>query len=175
MLAIGWLLWFLPFALNGWNFKPPERQDRRARWGLLLQAIAYSLLWQSSFWLRSLTLWRTALATLFFLFAAGLSWAGVRALGKNLRFDAAIGVDHQLVQSGVYQWLRHPIYASMFCLLLATGFLFTPALLLLIAVVVFIVGTEIRVRIEDALLLSRYGELAREYQRSVSAYLPLLR
>jgi protein-S-isoprenylcysteine O-methyltransferase Ste14 len=175
ILATGWIAWFLPFPLNGWNFKPAAHRDKRSRWGILLQAISYSLLWQGPFWLRPLTWWRTALATLFFLAAAIFSWTAVKALGKHLRFDAAIGVDHQLVQSGAYRWLRHPIYTSMFCLLLATGLLFTPALLLLIAVVVFIAGTEIRVRIEDGLLLSHFGEPARDYQRSVSAYIPFLR
>ena len=63
----------------------------------------------------------------------------------------------------------------MFCLLLATGFLFTPLLLLMIAICVFVAGTEIRVRIEDSLLLSRFGEQFREYQRSVFAYVPFIR
>jgi protein-S-isoprenylcysteine O-methyltransferase Ste14 len=63
----------------------------------------------------------------------------------------------------------------MFCLLFATGFLFTPVLLLLIAICVFIVGTEIRVRIEDALLLSRFGEQFREYRLAVFAYVPFIR
>jgi len=175
MLAVGWILWFLPFPLNGWNFQSAKRHDKRARWGLLLQVIGYSLLWQSPFWLRSPAPWRTGLAALFFVLAATWSWTGVRALGRHLRFDAAIGPDHQLVKSGAYRWLRHPIYTSMFCTLLATGFLFTPLLRLLLAIVVFIAGTEIRVRIEDALLLSRFGEQFAEYQRAVAAYIPFIR
>jgi protein-S-isoprenylcysteine O-methyltransferase Ste14 len=63
----------------------------------------------------------------------------------------------------------------MFCLLLGTGFLITPPLLFLGAIILFIGGTEIRVRIEDALLASRFDEKFREYQRSVSAYIPLVR
>ena len=63
----------------------------------------------------------------------------------------------------------------MFCLLLASGFLFTPILLLLIAIVVFVAGTEIRVRIEDALLLSCFGEQFLEYRRAVFAYVPFIR
>ena len=175
LLAVGWIAWFLPFPLNKWNFKTPEWEDKRARWGLLIQVVAYSLLWQSPFWLRSPEPWRTVLAALFFVLAAIWSWSGVRALGRHLRFDAAIGPDHQLVQSGAYLWLRHPIYASMFCMLLGTGFLFTPISLLLIAIFVFVVGTEIRIRIEDALLLARFGEQFREYKRSVFAYVPFIR
>ncbi len=63
----------------------------------------------------------------------------------------------------------------MFCMLLATGLLFTPILLLLIALAVFVIGTEIRVRIEDALLFSRFGDQFRQYQRAVFAYVPFVR
>jgi len=116
-----------------------------------------------------------ALAALFFVLASVWSWTGVRALGRHLRFDAALSQDHQLVRSGAYRWLRHPIYTSMFCLLLGTGFLFTPVPLLIAVIVVFAAGTEIRVRIEDALLATRFGEQFRDYQRTVSAYIPFIR
>jgi protein-S-isoprenylcysteine O-methyltransferase Ste14 len=63
----------------------------------------------------------------------------------------------------------------MLCLLFGTGFMVTPLWLLLLAVTVFVVGTEIRVRIEDQLLSSRFGERFREYESSVPAYIPFLR
>lgn len=63
----------------------------------------------------------------------------------------------------------------MFCMLLGTGFMITPLSLFLAAIVIFICGTEIRVRVEDGLLASRFGDKFREYQRSVSAYIPLVR
>ena len=63
----------------------------------------------------------------------------------------------------------------MFCLLLGTGFMVSPAILFISAIVIFILGTEIRVRIEDNLLRSRFGEQFRRYQQSVSAYIPLIR
>ena len=71
--------------------------------------------------------------------------------------------------------MRHPIYASMLCMLLGTGLLITPAPLLLVSVVLVLIGLEIRIRIEDALLASRFGERFREYQRRVPAYLPFVR
>ncbi len=70
--------------------------------------------------------------------------------------------------------VRHPIYTSMLCLLWGTGLLVTPWPMLILSTVLFLVGTEIRVRIEEALLAARYGEQFREYQRAVSAYVPFL-
>jgi protein-S-isoprenylcysteine O-methyltransferase Ste14 len=63
----------------------------------------------------------------------------------------------------------------MLCLLLGTGLLLTPFVLFLPAVSIFLVGTEIRVRIEDALLASQFGEQFTEYKRKVPAYIPWLR
>jgi protein-S-isoprenylcysteine O-methyltransferase Ste14 len=47
--------------------------------------------------------------------------------------------------------------------------------LLLLATIVFMLGTEIRVRIEDRLLAARFGDHFREYQRRVPAYIPFLK
>lgn len=175
IIAAGWLLWFLPFPLAGWKAKTPERRDRRARWGILLEVAGYLLLWPGAFWTRSPEPWRMACSILFFALAGLLSWTATRALGKHLRFDAALSPGHELVRSGPYRILRHPIYTSMFCLLLGTGIMITSAPLLLGAILLFVCGTEIRVRIEDGLLASRFGDQFRQYQRSVAAYVPLLR
>lgn len=138
----------------------------------MLQGIAYSLLWQSKFWERSPEPWRMALSVLFFALAGLFSWSGARALGRQWRFDAGLSADHELVRSGVYRVVRHPIYTSMLFVLLGTGFIFTPLPMLVVAVLVFIIGTEIRVRIEDGLLASRFGAEFHQYRRSVPAYLP---
>src|SRR5947207_3171062 len=49
-----------------------------------------------------------------------LSWTSARALGRQWRIDAGLNPDHQLVRSGGYGVVRHPIYTSMFCMLLGT-------------------------------------------------------
>ena len=175
LLAAGWLLWFVPFPLNGWDSRPAQRKDSRARWGLALQIVAYALLFPTRFWQVTPDNWRIGLSAALFALAILLSSTAVRALGPQLRFDAALGPNHQLVNYGPYRILRHPIYTSMCCMLLGTGFLLTPALLLLISTLVFVAGTEVRVRIEDGLLESWFREDFRRYRQSVSAYIPFVR
>jgi protein-S-isoprenylcysteine O-methyltransferase Ste14 len=46
--------------------------------------------------------------------------------------------------------------------------------MLLASILLFVIGTEIRVRVEDGLLASRFGEDFRDYRRSTSRYIPLL-
>jgi protein-S-isoprenylcysteine O-methyltransferase Ste14 len=173
ILVAGWLIWVAPFfVVRRGGLRPAGEIDRRARWGVLLVALSYSLLWQGKFWERSLPVWRLGLSIAFLALAGLLSWTSARTLGRHWRIDAGLNADHELVMAGPYAWVRHPIYTSMLCLSLGTGLMLAPLLLLALSVVVFMVGTQIRVRIEDKLLASRFGDRFREYQRRVPAYVP---
>jgi protein-S-isoprenylcysteine O-methyltransferase Ste14 len=175
ILLVGWVLWFLPFPIAGWNRNSPQKRDPRARWGLLLQGLAYAIVWQGHFWTRYPPTWRIALSILFLALAALLSFTATRALGRHLRFEAALSPDHELIRTGPYRLIRHPIYTSMLCLLLGTGFMIASPPLFVPAILIFLIGTEIRVHVEDKLLASRFGDDFHNYQHTVSAYIPLVR
>ncbi len=117
VILAGTVLWFSPFVAR-FNFKAPQTIDRRARWGMLLELVAYSLLWQGSFWTRLPETWQMAISVIFLALANLLSWSGTRALGRQLRLDAAVGSEHELIRSGPYRLVRHPIYTSMLCVIL---------------------------------------------------------
>ena len=175
ILTGGWLIWMAPFLLAKRGHQRPKAVDRRARWGVLLVAVSYAILWQGRFWARPLPGWRIVVSVAFLVLAAALSWTATRHLGRQWRIDAGLNPDHELVTSGPYRLVRHPIYTSMLCLLCGVGFMVTPMPLLLLAVAVFMLGTEIRVRIEDRLLASNFGDRFREYQRRVPAYVPFVK
>jgi protein-S-isoprenylcysteine O-methyltransferase Ste14 len=175
IFSVGSLLWFLPFAIAGRRNESPTQVNSRARWGIILQAIAYAILWQNNFWERSPGIWRVSLSVLLFAVAICLDWNAVARLGRQWRFDAALVSDHQLVTTGVYGFVRHPIYTSFFCFFLATALLITPLRILAVASLIFVIGTEIRVRVEDSLLLSQFGSQFEAYRRQVSAYLPFFK
>jgi protein-S-isoprenylcysteine O-methyltransferase Ste14 len=178
ILAAGWLAWMTRFVLAAVK-RPgghPARLDRRARWAMPMIAVAYALVWQGSFWARSPGAWRIVISSLLFVTASILSWTSTRALGRQWRLDAGLNAEHELVRSGPYRVVRHPIYTSMFCMLLGTGLLLaTPLKLLLPAILLLAIGTEIRVRIEERLLASRFGDEFLDYQRRVPAYIPFLK
>jgi putative acetyltransferase len=172
LIVGGTLSWTVPFVLQGRRHDAPQQVDRRARWGLLLLALAYTLLWQANFWTRRPESWRVAISMMLFVAATCISSVSVRALGRHWRIDAAVDPDHALVRHGIYDLVRHPIYLSMLCVLLATGLLVAPLSLLALAVIVFLVGTGIRVRVEDRLLASRFGAEFDSYRQTVPALLP---
>jgi protein-S-isoprenylcysteine O-methyltransferase Ste14 len=174
LIAIGVIVWFYPFVPAHRGTSSANVVDSRSRWGVLLQFLAFTLLWQGHFWARSLPFWRAIISVALFALAAVLSWTSSRALAGQLRIDAALGADHRLIRSGPYALVRNPIYTSMLLVLCATAVIIAGWKLFLAALLLFIVGTEIRVRIEESLLASHFGEEFKEYKRSVPAYIPFL-
>jgi len=63
----------------------------------------------------------------------------------------------------------------MLCVLLGTGVLAAPYYLFLPAVLIFLIGTEIRMRVEDGMLASRFGEQFTAYQHNVPRLIPFLK
>jgi protein-S-isoprenylcysteine O-methyltransferase Ste14 len=174
ILVAGFVVWFTPFIPAHQKTGPAKVVNRSSRWGVLLQFAAFTLLWQAHFWERSLPAWRALLSIALFVVAAALSWTSSHALRGQLRIVAGLGADHKLVRSGPYGLVRHPIYTSMLAVLCATAVIITPWPLFLISLILFVAGTEIRVRTEEKLLSSQFGEEFQDYKRGVPAYLPLL-
>lgn len=171
------VLWLTPLLLmrSRNRTKTVQSIDRRARWGVVLEATGYALMWQPDFWNRIVPVWRLALALVLLAIAVAISFQAASALGNFLRIDASLSTDHQLIRTGPYRWVRHPVYSSFLCLLIGTGLLLAPLWMIVGGVAVFLCGTEIRVRVEDTLLAARFGAEFEQYRRAVSAYLPGLR
>ena len=80
-----------------------------------------------------------------------------------------------MIRTGPYRLVRHPIYASLLGMLLATAAVVARWEAALAAALVYVAGTEIRVRAEDRLLARRFGPSFEEYRRTVPAYIPFVR
>jgi protein-S-isoprenylcysteine O-methyltransferase Ste14 len=107
--------------------------------------------------------------------AVGSVWlitAAVKTLGKEWSLTARLVEGHQLATTGPYARVRHPIYTGMLGMLIATGLAISYWQALLIALVVFFVGTGIRVRSEEKLLREAFGEQFEKYAETVSAIVP---
>jgi protein-S-isoprenylcysteine O-methyltransferase Ste14 len=170
-----WILWVYPLVSRARKQRHKESVVTApvARWGLWIQTIAYFVAWlrivrshPGPLLIASMII--GPLSTL-------LIWQAVAHLGKQWRIQAGLYADHELVRSGPYRFVRHPIYASMLGMLVASGLVMTRWEVLMVALAIFIIGTEIRVRAEDGLLESRFGETFRAYRSAVPAYIPFVR
>ena len=174
-LTVCWMGWLCPFlirARHGWDRKSAVTVSS-SNWGFLLQSIAYSIVWFPS--ARQISIWQYTASMTIALSSIACAWLAVGHLGKQWRIRAGLYHDHELVRSGPYRIVRHPIYASMLGMFMATGLLRSTWAPLLIGLLLFLAGTEIRVRAEEKLLAERFGETFRSYKAGVQAYVPYLR
>jgi len=110
--------------------------------------------------------------------AVGADWLVIRAvreLGRNWSLEARVLADHQLVTTGVYGIVRHPIYTGIYALLVVTGFAFSTWYALLIAIFVYWGGTRLRVASEERLLRASCGPAHDAYVATVPAVVPWCR
>jgi protein-S-isoprenylcysteine O-methyltransferase Ste14 len=180
-IIAGWL----GFVGGVWlRRRPPaagdRARDRGSLVGILIQAIGFAMVWGprrsdgTPIVPMSLVTWLilTVLAIALALASAWLGVSAIRTLGKQWSLQARITTDHQLITSGPYRFVRHPIYTAMFGLLLATGLTFSRPVWLAAGILAFLAGTALRVRSEERLLRATFGETYEVYARQVPAVLP---
>jgi protein-S-isoprenylcysteine O-methyltransferase Ste14 len=81
-----------------------------------------------------------------------------------------------LVTRGVYAWMRHPIYLAFLAMLVATGLLVSAGPSLLVAIVIYLAGSELRIASEEEELAGSFpGEYYQYRLRTRWRYLPGLR
>lgn len=95
-------------------------------------------------------------------------------LGQNWSSAVSVKVGHELVRTGPYAWVRHPIYSGLLVALLGTalsrgkpvGFL---------ALALFAIGFSIKSRMEEQFMRKTFGEEYLEYTRETGALIPKIR
>jgi protein-S-isoprenylcysteine O-methyltransferase Ste14 len=171
MLAI---LWGVPFLFK---YTVPRQKaitkDLTARAGIVLQGLARIIVWIMP--ARYVPTWRIWIGILLSLIGILTVQRALRHLDKQWRLDAALSADHQLIRTGPYAVLRHPIYSAMFAMVLGTGLMLAQWPAIIAAAVLHIAGTEIRIRSEEKLLRSRFGEEYDTWAKHVWAYIPFIR
>ena len=181
LVMCSWFAFAAVFLLRKKTKKAPERKtDRDSRVGVVLQGLSYALVWSvhrpafSPIFQMSKTL-EVAFAVSIATIAFGSVWivmSAVRVLGKEWSVTARLVEGHKLATRGPYRFMRHPIYTGMLGMLLATGLAISYWFSLLAAIIIFFIGTTIRVRSEERLLREEFGSEFEDYARRVAAMLP---
>lgn len=183
IVMIGWLL-FIGFFVFG-KKSPREKATRIERLsllGIVLQGLSYAPVWalQRPHFTSIVPLpgllevVPPVAAVALELFSVWFGLKAIRTLGKEWSYEARLIEGHRLVTAGPYKFVRHPIYTGMLGKLLATGLVLSHWIGLLSGIVIFAIGTAIRVRSEEKLLRSQFGPEYEEYARRVPAILPRL-
>jgi len=95
-------------------------------------------------------------------------------LGTNWSSAVGVKVGHELIRTGPYTWVRHPIYSGLLLALIGTA-LQQDRVIALIAVALFWLGFWIKSRMEEEFMRKTFGEQYVEYRKSTGALIPKLR
>jgi protein-S-isoprenylcysteine O-methyltransferase Ste14 len=177
-----WMGVFLIWAISGSHSRHAEqvRSDGLANFANAIVGAGWWLLLAHGFALPVLSRrWRppstaldvagvviTAVALAFCLWARfylGRNWSAVVAVMKN----------HQLIRSGPYAIVRHPIYAGFMLATLGTAIAFGE-LSGLVAVAMVVIAWGYKARLEEATMLEQFGPDYERYRREVKGLLPLI-
>jgi protein-S-isoprenylcysteine O-methyltransferase Ste14 len=176
-IIIGWIVLCIVMLVHRRLRNEGVAERAPGTWlGIFIQAIGFSVIWMMHRGAESLPQTMAALmscvADVCGLVAIVLGIAAIWTLGRQWSVDGRIFLDHRLVQHGPYAYVRHPIYTSMFGMLLATGLSLSNILGLAIGIFLFLAGTVIRVHYEEKLLRKRFGLAFDEYAKTVPAFFP---
>jgi protein-S-isoprenylcysteine O-methyltransferase Ste14 len=182
LFALLWLAWALYWLISAAGIKAPVRRESAlSRWGhfgpLILAGWLLGTrrqLWpplsvqfmprtETSYWIAA------ALTAGGLLFAV---WARVH-LGGNWSGSVTIKQDHQLIRTGPYRLVRHPIYTGLLLAFAGTALIVAEWRGVLALAIVFAALWR-KLRLEERWMREQFGEAYVDYARHVAALVPFL-
>jgi protein-S-isoprenylcysteine O-methyltransferase Ste14 len=175
-----WVAWLIYWMVSARNTKPNERVESRAsRLSYSLPLIAGVVLMNgpiSPTAVRVLPASLVPYALGLLLCALGLAftvWARVH-LGTNWSDAVTHKQDHELVRSGPYARVRHPIYTGLLLAFLSVA-IARGDVKSFVGCTLMTLGILLKLRIEERLMAETFGDAYAEYRARVPALIPALR
>lgn len=107
------------------------------------------------------------------LFSFWLRRRAIAALGRFWSLHVEIRGNHELVREGPFRWVRHPAYLSMILEILSIGLILQSWGTMLLVYALFLPTLFLRIRIEEAALVEKFGQSYLDFQRETPALFPL--
>jgi protein-S-isoprenylcysteine O-methyltransferase Ste14 len=98
--------------------------------------------------------------------------AAILTLRRYFTVQVTIDEQHELVESGLYRWIRHPSYTGALISFIGLGFAFGSWLSLAIIIVAALIGFAYRIRVEEEALISHFGDRYRSYAARTRRLVP---
>jgi protein-S-isoprenylcysteine O-methyltransferase Ste14 len=176
--------WFSSAAIFVFRRRPPESPERArdplGLIGLALQGVGVAIVWtvrrtpgtplvEAPF---SALVFLSALTVALAVCSVSLTHWAVRTLGRQWSLDARLVEGHELVTRGPYRYVRNPIYSGMLGMLIAAALAVSRPVGAVAAVIVFCAGSVVRIRAEERLLRTAFGETWEAWARRTPAFVP---
>lgn len=184
VVVVMWLV--LVWALIAWRKRgtaPHASHERRSWIGFVLQISSFPVIGVGSGFRTpmfsplianqfALNIVLQLLALVLIVASLMLEISALGELGKQWSLEARVLQGHELITTGVYSIVRHPIYTALLGRLIATGLTFSHWFAICVAVVLYLIGTRIRTVSEDRLLREAFASEFEEWKNRVPGLIP---
>jgi protein-S-isoprenylcysteine O-methyltransferase Ste14 len=180
LLWCAWALYWIVSALRTKTTRRSESVPSRLTHVLLLTAGGVLLAWHDVPWpWLSQRLWPRSLLAYWsgvMLLAAGIGfavWARTH-LGANWSGTVTVKEDHELIRSGPYAWVRHPIYTGLISGVLGTA-IASGTLRAALGFLIIAIALVHKSRVEERFMSETFGGDYQRYRAAVPALIPFTR
>ncbi len=101
------------------------------------------------------------------------SWAKIR-LGAQFSITLGVKQGHQLISTGPYAWVRHPIYTGLLLVLLGGALVYNSGAVLVLLAAPFYCFFYWQSTVEEKLLVAHFGDEYRRYRTHTGRLLPCI-
>jgi protein-S-isoprenylcysteine O-methyltransferase Ste14 len=110
----------------------------------------------------------------FMLLGLSIRMVSMRQLGKYYSTLLFTNKDHQLITTGMYKYIRHPIYSGDIVFYLGYGFALSNYIVFMLIMVAFISAYLIRIKQEEKMMMEGFGDVYREYCNTTKKLIPFI-
>lgn len=181
-IGIAWIIFLVFWFAASLRVRRMSRDEPPAeKWArILLMVAAFILLDQNNPQFGVLNKRFVPYSDRLYTVAAALTWIGIGFaiwaryhIGKYWSATVALREGHELIRTGPYSRVRHPIYTGMLLAVLGTA-LAVGRYRAIVAFVVVLIGFIWKSRKEEALLSGQFGPAFEEHRRHTGFFLPRL-
>ena len=181
-IGISWIVFIVVWMISALAAKPEVR--RQSTGSALLHRFAFLAAVLLLFThiplpggldLRLIPKTRTVLSIALAMTVVGIGFAFCARfyLGGNWSSNVTIKRDHELVRSGPYTFVRHPIYSGILLALLGTV-LEMGEVRSLLGLALAMVGLKMKSAMEEKFMTQQFGPQYAEYKREVKGIIPFV-
>jgi len=172
ILALVSAVWVALEIVVGILTRGTSRQDRgsyRVLWALLIGGIIAGSMVKSLFRMPRELFWvGIALIVIGIVIRA----TAILTLRRYFTVQVTIQESHELIERGLYRWIRHPSYTGALVSFVGLGIAFGSWLSLAIILAAALIGMGYRIRIEEQALIGHFGDRYRDYAARTKRLIP---
>jgi protein-S-isoprenylcysteine O-methyltransferase Ste14 len=120
----------------------------------------------------ALPLWANCLGVVTFAFALWLFWRSHHDLGRNWSPTLQVREGHTIINNGVYQKIRHPMYTAVWLWCFAQALLLPNWIAGPAGIISFGIMYLLRIRKEEQMLLEQFGDEYKVYMEQTKRLVP---